>query len=39
METKNLADLYSLDPIPGSRAVAALGSTEPGVDTRCWRFP
>ncbi len=36
METKNLADLYDLDPIPWSRAVEALESTEPGVDTRCF---
>ncbi len=36
METKNLAELYDLEPIPWSRALAALASTEPGPDTRCF---
>ena len=36
METKNLADLYDLEPIPWSRALEALESTDPGRDTRCF---
>ncbi len=33
MDQKNLADLYDLDPIPWSRALAALESTEPRTQT------
>lgn len=33
MDTKNLADLYALDPIPWSRALEALESTEPRTQT------
>jgi general stress protein 26 len=36
METKNLAELYGLDPIPWSRALDALESVEPGRDIRCF---
>jgi hypothetical protein len=36
METKDLADLYKLDPISWSRALAALDSAAPGPDTRCF---
>ena len=36
METKNLAELYDLEPIPWSRALEALASTAPGPDTRCF---
>ncbi|MEO8229356.1 MAG: pyridoxamine 5'-phosphate oxidase family protein [Chloroflexota bacterium] len=34
MDTKNLADLYNLPPIPWSRALEALESSPPGADTR-----
>src|SRR5687767_3596082 len=34
METKNLADLYELDPIPWSRALEALEAAEP--QARCF---
>jgi general stress protein 26 len=33
MDAKNLADLYNLDPIPWSRALAALESEEPQKQT------
>jgi general stress protein 26 len=33
MDQKNLADLYGLDPIPWSRALEALESTEPQAQT------
>ena len=33
MDQKNLADLYHLDPIPWSRALEALESTEPQTNT------
>ena len=33
MDEKNLADLYGLDPIPWSRALAALESNEPQKQT------
>ena len=33
MDQKNLADLYDLDPIPWSRALEALESTEPQTNT------
>src|SRR4051794_33966061 len=36
METKNLADLYGLPPIPWSRVLEAIEATEPGRDTRCF---
>jgi hypothetical protein len=36
METKNLAELYDLEPIPWSRAVEALESTTPKPETRCF---
>jgi pyridoxamine 5'-phosphate oxidase-like protein len=36
METKNLAELYDLEPIPWSRALQALEATETGPDTRCF---
>ncbi len=33
MDQKNLADLYHLDPIPWSRALEALESAEPRIQT------
>ncbi len=36
MDTKNLADLYDLEPIPWSRVLEALESTDPGRDKRCF---
>ena len=36
MDTKNLAELYSLDAIPWSRALAVLESNTPRPDTRCF---